>query len=157
MDKQKKICRWLKGLVILLAIIGFIFFAAVTVLAFRLRDQGQSGLLWTYVFFSWYTAALCYGVLLQFWKVCTEIGRDNSFSMENVRSFHRMACLGIASGTGYLIRMVYLCFVTSFLWQNICWGLCLFFLSVVFTGLCEALSQLIKNAYEVKRENELTI
>lgn len=157
MEKQKKISRWLKGLVILLGVMGIFFFGAVTALAFWMKVQRPQDLEWSFVFFSWYTAALCYGVLFQFWKVCTQIGRDNSFSLENAASFHRMAVLGGAAGAGYLLRMIYLCIVTAVRWQVVCYNLCLILLSIVFFVLCEALSQLVKNAYEVKRENELTI
>ena len=157
MKKQTKISRWLKGLTILLGIMGIVFFGGVTALAFYLRGEHPGDLLWSFVFFSWYTAVLCYGVLFQFWSVCTQIGRDNSFSLENVRAFHRMAQFGIAAGIGYLIRMVWLLLASGLRWQTLVYNLALILLSVVFVILCEALSQLIKNAYEVKLENELTI
>ena len=155
--KQKKICRWLKGLTVLLGTMGVAFFGGVTVLAFYMRQQKPPDPGWSFVFFSWYTAVLCYGVLFQFWNVCTQIGRDNSFSLENVRSFHRMAMLGVAAGAGYLVRMVYLIADGGFRWPVFLYNLALILLSVVFVTLCEALSQLVRNAYEVKRENELTI
>ena len=155
--KQKKICRWLKGLTVLLGTMGVAFFGGVTVLAFYMRQQNPQDPVWSFVFFSWYTAVLCYGVLFQFWNVCTQIGRDNSFSLENVRSFHRMAMLGVAAGAGYLVRMVYLIAAGGFRWPAFLYNLALILLSVVFVTLCEALSQLVRNAYEVKRENELSI
>ena len=155
--KQKKICRWLKGLTILLGIMGIAFFGGVTVLAFYMRQQNPQDPVWSFVFFSWYTAVLCYGVLFQFWDVCTQIGQDNSFSLENVRSFHRMAILGVAAGIGYLLRMMYLIVAGGFRWPGFLYNLALILLSAVFVTLCEALSQLVRNAYEVKRENELTI
>ena len=126
-------------------------------MAFYMRQQNPQDPVWSFVFFSWYTAVLCYGVLFQFWNVCTQIGRDNSFSLENVRSFHRMAMLGVAAGAGYLARMVYLIAAGGFRWPAFLYNLALILLSVVFVTLCEALSQLVRNAYEVKRENELTI
>ena len=126
-------------------------------MAFYMRQQNPQDPVWSFVFFSWYTAVLCYGVLFQFWDVCTQIGRDNSFSLENVRSFHRMAILGVAAGIGYLVRMMYLIIAGGFRWPVFLYNLALILLSVVFVTLCEALSQLVRNAYEVKRENELTI
>ena len=154
--KQKKICRWLKGLTILLGIMGIAFFGGVTVLAFYMRQQNPQDPVWSFVFFSWYTAVLCYGVLFQFWDVCTQIGRTIPFPW-NVRSFHRMAILGVAAGIGYLVRMAYLMIVGGFRWPGFLYNLALILLSAVFVTLCEALSQLVRNAYEVKRENELTI
>jgi hypothetical protein len=155
--KQTKISYWLKGLVIVLAIMGIVIFGVLTCYGFFLRSQQPDSRMWTFIFFTWYTAALCYLILFEFWKVCTEIGRDNSFSMENSLSFHHMGFCGIAGAAGFLVRILWfsLCGLLTppmagfhILELLICW---------IFTVLCEALSQLIQNAYEVKRENELTI
>lgn len=153
--KQQSISRWLKRLVVLLGAVGVIFFGALTVWALELREQQE--LRWMIIFFSWYTAILCYGILFLFWQVCTEIGRDNSFSMENVRLFHRMALLGIAMAAGYGLRLAVFFVLRLLQWQTALYFLALLLFGGVLAVLCESLSQLVKNAYEVKRENELTI
>jgi hypothetical protein len=155
--KQTKISYWLKGLVIILALMGIAVFGGLTFYGFFLRNQQPDSRMWTFVFFTWYTAVLCYLILFEFWKVCTEIGRDNSFSMENSLYFHRMGLCGIAGAAGFLVRI---------LWFSLCglltppmagFHILELLICGIFTVLCEALSQLIQNAYEVKRENELTI
>ncbi len=155
--KQHMISQWLKGLVILLGILGILFFGGLSVVAFWLRDSFDLSRTWIFIFYSWYTAILCYGVLFQFWKVCNEIGADNSFSMENAQAFRKMGMLGIAAGVGYVARMLHFIIIGEVYWWSILYPVLLILLSVIFVILCLALSALVKNAYEVKLENELTI
>jgi hypothetical protein len=155
--KQAKISYWLKGLVIVLALMGIVLFGALTGYGFFLRSQQPDNRIWTFVFFTWYTAALCYLILFEFWKVCTQIGCDNSFSMENSLSFHRMGLFGIAGAAGFLLRILWFALCGVLDPRLICFHILELLFCGIFTVLCEALSQLIRNAYEVKRENELTI
>lgn len=154
--KQYHISKWLKGLVLILAVMGAIFFGGVTwfVADFSGIASDVSGYL---LFFIWYTAVLCYAVLFQFWKVCNEIGRDNSFSLENAAAFHKMGILGTFAGIGYLARLISMLVIGGMGIAAIVYSIFMMCLSVAFMILCEALSQLIRNAYEVKQENELTI
>ena len=131
--KQTKISYWLKGMTILLAVMGIFFFGALTAYAFRLKAQGN--VLWGWVGFSWYIAVLCYLILFEFWRVCTQIGKDNSFSLENAKYFHHMGLYGIGGILGFGEILI----------------------AAIFTILCECLSRLVQYAYDVKRENELTI
>lgn len=155
--KQKKISYWLKGLAIVLAVMGILLFAALTGYAFYLKSENPGNPRWGFVFFSWFTAVFCYAILIEFWKVCTEIGKDNSFSLENTAAFHHMGLCGIAVAAGFLVRMIWIFAIGQMNLLNAVFIICEIILSGVFTVLCEALSKLIQNAYEVKRENELTI
>lgn len=160
--RQTKIARWLKGLVIVLVALGVLFWGwMISVSVYigpvlgevTLQDRSiiVTAILHAYAGFFYFA------ILAQFWKVCTEIGRDNSFSMENVKSFHLMSIFGGAEAIGFVVRIV-LDMIdenVSFLW--VLFPAAETFVTVVFLILCEALSQLILNAYEVKKENELTI
>ena len=134
--KQTKISYWLKAITIILGMIGVVFFGWLTYLAMQMKAEDD--LIWLGIGCSWYIALLCYLVLIEFWKVCTQIGADNSFSVENAKCFHRMAIRGAHAEIAFLSIGEIL-------------------LSLVFIVLCEALSKLISYAYEVKHENELTI
>jgi hypothetical protein len=155
--RQRKISYWLKGITILLGVMGIIFFGGLTCCAFWQREQEPKNLLWTFIFSSWYIAVLCYGVLIEFWKVCTQIGRDNSFSGENARCFHRMGMYGALAGAGFTVRLVYLAIEGALGLLFAAFTIIEILVALIFLVLCEALSQLILNAYEMKRENDLTI
>lgn len=167
---QKKISRWLKAIVIVLGLMGIGFFGLRTWYAFYLKSpdistlswqsalfSGRTNLLWDTIVFSWYNAILCYIILFQFWKVCTQIGADNSFSLENARAFHSMALCGIAAAVGFALRLCWIGMIGSLRPELFIFIFAEILLSLMFFVLCEALSRLVRNAYEVKNENDLTI
>ena len=86
--QQKEISRWLKAITIVLALMGAVFFLYIMpVLAMSWRDADES---LAYLFmpgllYGWCIAVICYAILYQFWKVCVQIGKDNSFSKENAK------------------------------------------------------------------------
>ncbi len=154
--KQTKISYWLKAITIILGMIGGIFFGWVTYLAMQMKAEDDS--IWLAIGCSWYIALLCYLVLIEFWKVCTQIGADNSFSVENAKCFHRMAIYGGCAGAGYAARLIWWLVAIRGAHAEIAFlSIGEILLSLVFIVLCEALSKLISYAYEVKHENELTI
>jgi hypothetical protein len=155
--RQTKISYWLKGIDVLLGVMGVAFFGGLTYYAFALKGIMPQDNFWTFIFSSWFIAALCYGVLIEFWKVCTQIGRDNSFSVENARSFHHMGVCGALAVGGFAVRLVYLAIGGALGLPFAVFTGTEVLIAIIFLVLCEALSQLILNAYEMKRENELTI
>ena len=161
--RQKKISYWLKGLVIALALLGIIgFMGGFTVLTVFYRQMLEVEVPVDMVYVrNWvmviYAVGFYFAILVEFWKVCTEIGRDNSFSLENAKSFHRMSIFGGIEAVGFVVRIVWgEAFGLTGIFEII-FRLAEIFVSVVFLILCEALSQLILNAYEMKQENDLTI
>lgn len=155
--KQRQISYLLKALCILLGIMGIVIFGGLTSFAASMFAETPVNPYSYFIIFSWYTAILCYGVLILFWQVCTQIGNDNSFSMENVRSFRRMGYLGIAYMVGDIARFIWLLFLGNAEVKAICVTVFMLLVALIFVVLCECLSQLIKGAYEMKQENDLTI
>lgn len=156
--KQHKISNWLKGLDIILAIMLLIFFVGATIaihrgetVMYHIKDKTS------FIVFVWYTASCCFIVLAEFWKVCTQIGLDNSFSMENSAAFRHMAICGIAAAIGFAGRMVWLICIGNIALTYVVVITAEIMLSLMFAVLAEAMSRLVINAYEVKHENELTI
>lgn len=152
-NKQKMIAGFLKLLTAVLAVMGVVFFSGMTY--FEILHVGKIGC--PALAFTWYSALLCYLILFQFYKVTQEIGKDNSFSLENRNSFHRMGQFSLAACVGFFVHLLYdIVFLANPIFA-IFLHIFLILLSLIFFGLCEALSQLIENAYQVKLENELTI
>lgn len=155
--KQRHISYWLKALCVLLGVIGILFFGSLTAFAGGILTEDSTNPFAYFILFTWYTAILCYGVLVLFWQVCTQIGNDNSFSLENARHFRRMGYFGIAYIVGDIARFIWLICIQSASTKTTLITVFLFLMALVFVVLCECLSQLIKGAYEMKRENDLTI
>lgn len=164
-----RLSKNLKAVVIVLGILGAMI--TVGIVCYRLLapdvyvpDQKLAKTLMGFSVFTVITAGLCYKILWHFWHVCTEIGRDNSFSPENESSFHKMA------NTAFFIAGLYIVRLAIYGGRSVFYGneiystiiLCgvmvvLLVLFVLFGVICEALSRLINNAYEIKAENDLTI
>lgn len=160
--KQKKISYWLKGLVVVLMFLGVIFWGGVTWLSISYSQILDVVPAYDWKYFAVvahyiYTAFFYFAILVQFWKVCTEIGRDNSFSLENAKSFHLMGIFAGAEAVGFLVRIVWYVAFEEIEFLAILFTSAEIFVAIVFLILCECLSQLIQNAYEMKQENELTI
>lgn len=158
--EQKKIADILKASAAAVAVVGILFFfwyvptligeyvAMAPELAY-LRWPGTIGM--------WVIAVLCYGALWEFWKICTQIGSDNSFCKENARSMKRIAQLAFLAAFLILAGGVFLACTG-------CLGLTkamkVFFVITAACGLgviCLALARLIQNAADIKEENDLTI
>ncbi|MBR6748417.1 MAG: DUF2975 domain-containing protein [Clostridia bacterium] len=74
--------RWLKGVAIATGIIGALGFFVVLpvysqIICRRVPEFAPAALPW--LIFFWVMAVPCYLALYQFWRICCEIGRDNSF------------------------------------------------------------------------------
>ena len=155
--KQHKIANWLKGIVVFLAVLGTLFVIGVTIYAFKSQESHPISSIIGFPLFTWYTITFCYGALFQFWKVCREIAKENSFCPENATAFHKMSLFGIFLGIGFVAKICTILFLGDL---NFVYGLFIVFeivASIVFVVLCMALSKLILHAYEMKQENELTI
>lgn len=155
--KQKKIAGWLKGITIMLGIMGILFFGGFTWMAFELKGIDEGNPLWMWIFFSWYIAVLCYVILFEFWNICTQIGKNNSFSKENVVHFHRMGLCGIGGAIGFTARLLWLVVLQRAEILNVGFSIAEILIALVFIVLCEALSGLVQYAYDMKQENDLTI
>ena len=155
--KQKKICRWLKGLTVLLGTMGVAFFGGVTVLAFYMRQQNPQDPVWSFVFFSWYTAVLCYGVLFQFWNVCTQIGRDNSFSVKNAVSLRNIALLAAFDAAFFFAGNILFLFLNMNHPAVVLASCFVTFLGVAVAVAAACLSHLVYKAAKLREENDLTI
>ena len=97
---------------------------------------------------------LCFLSLWQAWKVCGEIGRDNSFSHENAASLRKIArymaaaCVMMAAGAAACVitgnRVLFLAAL----------GACI---ALIFSLFAAAMAQLIEAGARIKEENDLTI
>lgn len=158
--KQHEIAKWLKGICFGIAVMGFIFFGYIIpnlALESKRLNPEIAYLFWPGLISVWTIGILSYSILFQFWKVCVQIGLDNSFSPETSKSFAIISKLGVVISIICFCGMLYLGMNK---WLNL--GLMFLLAGVIFIGITvtvlgAALSHLILKAYELKKENELTI
>lgn len=121
------------------------------------RDPAVAWLKWPGLCGMWLIGLLCYFALALFWGICTRIGKDDSFCLENARAMKRIGLLAFGTGGLILLGCVFLgC--TGALSGALC--VLSFFVICAACGIgviCFALSALIRNAAKLKEENDLTI
>ena len=114
----------------------------------------------------WYWPCLIYGwvVLLpgfaglwDFWKICVEIGRDNSFSQKNARALFRICLLALTMATLLAVGVAALCLLGMGLPALLIAMLGFAASCALVALLANALSQLVRRAAAIKDENDLTI
>lgn len=157
---QKEVSRWLKGLTIAIGLMGVLFFFVV--MPYMAQDMADtypevSYLMWPGMIYGWGIGVICYAILYQFWKVCVEIGRDNSFSAENARAFVMISRLSIVAALVWFVGIVVLALVGCL---GAAFGFLMIliaFIFIVVAILAAALSHLIYKSYELKQEQDLTI
>ena len=150
--------RTLKGVVIFLAALAVIFYGFV--FPQLIRDMGA-------VEFTWLVGPATVAVSLSaipiaialalFWRICTEIGRDNSFCHKNAWRLSGIGFCALAD-TAYCVVGT----VTVFAITGGNPGVLLLAMTAIFGGLAIALaafllSHLVLKAAELKDEHDLTI
>lgn len=156
--KRVGLVRTLKGVVVFLAAMGALFYALVFPQV--IREMGE-------VDFPWLVAPATVAVslsaipigaaLVLFWRICTEIGRDNSSSYCNARYLTGIGVCALVD-CGYCVVGT----VTIFVITGGHPGVLLLSMAAVMGGLAIALaafllSHLVLKAAELKAENDLTV
>lgn len=157
---QKAITYWLKAVTVAFGLLGLAFFGGATAYAFFYKPDYNEPVpeyLRNNIAALWITAVICYIILFFFWKIVNEIGKDNSFSLENVKNFKCMGVCGIAAVIEHLIILLVWTVKGETALIPLSYTLLKIVVFMLFVILCYAMSRLVKNAYEIKQENELTI
>ena len=148
---QKQVAGWLKGITLSIAGMGLLFFGLVV--PYLAWDMAV-----TYPdYAALRIAVFCYAILYQFWKVCVQIGRDNSFSGENARSFVVISRLAFVLAVVWFAGILFLVAKRALGPAFLIFMILLIFINVVIAVLAAALSHLIYKSYEMKQDAELTI
>ncbi len=153
---MKKYGILLKAIAIVLALMGAAFFTAFSLYAHTYRTH-VAELINSALPFHVLIVICCYAELVLFWGIADQIGRDNSFSPENRRSFRIMAIIGGIFAADFFAMLIFFAARGRLIVIRAIYLTCMGLLSLIFTALCETLSRLIHHAWLVKNENDLTI
>lgn len=158
--KQTEVSKWLKTITILTGAAGLFFFCVV--MPVMARDIAgmypqAAWLLWPGMIYGWGIGVICYAILWQFWRVCVEIGRDNSFSAENAKSFAVISRFAALMAAVWFAGVVFLAVVHCLGPAFGIFMILIAFICIVAAVLSAALSHLVYKSYEMRQENELTI
>ncbi len=157
---QKKMSVMLKSIALIAGVMGLLFLAILMpVLADDCKRMYSevAYLYWPGLCYGWLIGIIYYMALFQFWKICNEIGRDNSFSKENIKSLNIISILAILASGIWFAGIVGLILIKSisigfFVLMSIA-----VLISLAVSVIATVLSHLVRKAYELKEESELTI
>lgn len=156
---QKKLAALLKFITICLGIMGIVVYFIIlpTLGKGWAVEEGYSGLFWPWLLFLWGTGIPCYAALYEFWGICIEIKKDNSFCEENGIRLKAISIF-VLGDVGYFFagNIIFLLLGMNHP------GIFLLSLAIDIIGIAigitsAALSHLVYKAAAIKDENELTI
>ena len=112
---------------------------------------------WPGLVYCWIVLLPGFAGLWEFWKICVQIGRDNSFSQENARSLFRICLLALTMAALLAAGVAALCLLGMGLPALLIAMLGFAAACALVALLANALSQLVRRAAAIKSENDLTI
>jgi hypothetical protein len=157
---QSQLAKWLKFITSIVAVLATVFFFYMVPAIgrdFRSTYPEFAYLFWPYLIWIWVAAIPCYLALINLWRICREIARDNSFS--------RPVSMALRSISRLALFDTLLCFVVSnvYLFSNMLHpGLLIACFFVEVGGLAISLvaavvSHWVEKGYALNEENALTI
>ena len=158
--KQRNLSRWLKIIIIGLAVCGLVSdFVVIPALGQSAAgdDPALIRMYLPWLIFAWVFSIPCYAALVFSWRIAGNIGRDRSFSAENARFMKYISILaGGDTAFFFIVGTIYLFLGISHP------GVFIFSLIVVMIGAAlavaaAALSHLIGKAAELQDQSDLTI
>ena len=112
---------------------------------------------WPGLVYCWIVLRPGFAGLWEFWKICVQIGRDNSFSQENARSLFRICLLALTMAALLVVGVAALCLLGMGRPALLIAMLGFAAACALVALLANALSQLVRRAAAIKSENDLTI
>ena len=155
--KQQTLARWLKVIVIGMAICGLVIFVLLAPrLGYEIVEDNPefAHCFWPWMIFVWIAALPCYWVLCIVWEIAGEISSDRSFTTENSLRVKRIMILALADSAFVFIVNV------AFLFMNMNHPGILFaslfvcFAGVVIAVFAGCVSHLVHKAALLREENE---
>lgn len=158
--EQRKMVKWLKFLVIFVAICGLILCAVVIPVVGR-ELSGMSPELGRYfkpwVTFVWVLAIPCFAALVHAWMIFSNIEKDKAFSMENAKHMEKISYLAGADTIALISGNIVLLILNI---NHPSVFLVFLMIGIIGIGISVAaavLSHLIQKAANLQDENDLTI
>lgn len=158
--EQRKMVKWLKFLVIFVAICGLILCTVVIPVVGR-ELSGISPELGRYfkpwVTFVWVLAIPCFAALIHAWMIFSNIEKNKAFSMENAKHMEKISYLAGADTIALISGNIVLLILNM---NHPSVFLVFLMIGIIGIGISVAaavLSHLIQKAANLQDENDLTI
>lgn len=158
--KQKELSVWLKLIIIVCGFFGLLFciyFGPETGRKILLNSENLKTLYNPFITFIWITGIPFFIALVLGWKICSDIGSDQAFTVKNADRLKIISVLSMIEGVLYVGALFYFFVVGSYHTNVLFILLLILFFSVVISVFTSMLSHLVRKASEIKQDNDLTI
>ncbi|QPQ30563.1 DUF2975 domain-containing protein [Lysinibacillus sp. JNUCC 51] len=158
--KQKELSRWLKLIIICCALFGLLFCVYVgpqTGKEVLLDSEELLALYKPFIAFMWITGIPFFIALTLGWKICTDIGSNQDFTVANADRLKIISVLAMIEGVIYVAALLYIFAIGSYHTDVLVIMLLILFFAIVISVFTSMLSYLVRKASEIKQDNDLTI
>lgn len=158
--KQDAFSKYLKGLVIAMAVLGLllcVFFVPGFGKDIVKANPHLAYLFYPSLVFVYFTAIPVYVSLWNAWKIFCNIGKNNSFCFENALRLKHISYLASADTFLYVAAAIVLVSMDALGWNALIFIVVIVFIGLAMAIVCSSLSHLVDKAATLKEENDLTI
>jgi hypothetical protein len=158
--REKGLSAWLKLIIVFCGFFGLLFCIYIAPETGReiLLDSGKLKTLYNpFITFIWITGIPFFTALVLGWQICSDIGSDQAFTVKNADRLKIISVLSMIEGFLYIGALLYLFVVGSYHANILVILLLILFFSVIISVFTSMLSHLVRNASEIKQDNDLTI
>ena len=158
--EQKTLAKWLKVILIGVTICGLIvFFVIVPAIGKSTVEEWPefANRYWPWLIFSWLFAIPCFIIVYFCWKIVDNIGKDQSFCLQNADYFKWISLLAGSDSRFLFIGNIVLMFMNMNHAGIILRSLVIVFIGIAVTIAAATLSHLVKKAADLQQESDLTI
>ena len=158
--EQKYLAKWLKIIIVGVAICGLIFYGAIIpTLGNDAIDQYPefSGWFRPWLIFLWTTGVPCFIVLVFGWRVASNIGKDCSFSDDNAKLLKWISWLASGDSAFFFAGNIVMLFLNMNHPGVILASIMIDFAGVAVAVASAVLSHLVQKAAVLQEQSDLTI
>lgn len=158
--EQKLLSKWLKLILIGVAICGLVVYALVVPMygiSLRSLYPEFSNRFWPWLIFIWVSGIPCFIVLCYAWRIVTSIGNDQSFTDKNASLLKSISVMSALDAGFFFAGNIVLLFLNMSHPGVVIASLVIVFVGVAVAAASATLSHLVKKAAVLQEQSDWTI
>lgn len=158
--EQKTLSKWLKLILLGVAICGVVVYAAVIPmygLSLRSLYPEFSNRFWSWLLFIWISGIPCFMVLYYGWRISTNIGNDKSFIEQNASFLKAISILSALDAGFFFVGNIVLLLLNMSHPGVVLASFVIVFVGVAIAVASATLSHLVKKATALQEQSDWTI
>lgn len=158
--EQTTLSKWLKFILIGVAICGLVIYAAIfpalgqSIVA---HNEEFSDFFWPWLVFIWATGIPCYIAIILAWRMAINIGADQSFSLSNAKLLKWISILAAGDAAFFFIGNIVFLILNMSHPSVILFSSVIVFAGVAISVASAVLSHLVRKASILQDQSDLTI